>query len=89
MPLKQTINTALERIYLRKEIKTTLTKNKIKRFLILCTRMFHFTFNKEVNIQNDKVAMGPPLGPILAGIFMVELENKLVPQLNQHIKNVM
>ena len=31
--------------------------------------------------------MGSPLGPILAGIFMVELENTLVPKLKQHIKN--
>ena len=31
--------------------------------------------------------MGSPLGPILAGIFMVELENTLVPKLKQKIKN--
>ena len=33
--------------------------------------------------QNDGVAMGTPLGPVLSGIFMVELENSLVPTLNQ------
>ena len=31
--------------------------------------------------------MGSPLGPILAGIFMTELENTLVPELKQCIKN--
>ena len=31
--------------------------------------------------------MGSPLGPILAGIFMVELENTLVPKLKQLFKN--
>ena len=30
--------------------------------------------------------MGSPLGPILANVFMVELENTLVPRLHQHIK---
>ena len=38
-------------------------------------------------IQNDGIAMGSPLGPILAEIFMVELENTLVPKLKQYIKN--
>ena len=31
--------------------------------------------------------MGSPLGPILAGILMVELENTLVPKLKQLFKN--
>ena len=30
--------------------------------------------------------MGSPLGPILAEIFMVELENTLVPKLKQKLK---
>ena len=87
--LEKTIDIALERIYFRKEIKTILTKNEMKNILISCTINFHFRFNKEIYIQNDKTAMGSPLGPILAGIFMIELDNKLVPKLNQHIKNVM
>ena len=33
--------------------------------------------------QNDGVAMGSPLGPVLSGIFMVKLENSLVPTLNE------
>ena len=31
--------------------------------------------------------MGSPLGPILAEVFMVKVENTLVPKLKQHIKN--
>ena len=31
--------------------------------------------------------MGSPLGRILAGVFIVKLENMLVPKLKQHIKN--
>ena len=59
----------------------------MKNILILCTKNVHFTFTNEIYIQNDGVVMGSPLGPILAGIFMVELENTLVPKLKQHIKN--
>ena len=46
----------------------------------------HFTLNTEIYVQNDGVAMGSPLGPILANVFMVELENTLIPRLQQHIK---
>ena len=31
--------------------------------------------------------MASPLSPILAGIFIVELENTLLPNLKQHVKN--
>ena len=31
--------------------------------------------------------MGSPLGPVIANIFMVELESVLVPKLNDHVKN--
>ena len=30
--------------------------------------------------------MGSPLRPILANIFMVEIENTLVPRFHQHVK---
>ena len=36
--------------------------------------------------QQDGVAMCSPLGPMLADIFMVELENTLVPTLTEYKK---
>ena len=30
--------------------------------------------------------MGSPLGPVLAGIIVVELGNSIVPKLNSHLK---
>ena len=30
-------------------------------------------------VSFDGIAMGSPLGPVLADAFMVELENKIVP----------
>ena len=71
VPLEKTIDIASERIYFRKEIVTILTKNEMKNLLILCTKNVHFAFNNEICIQNDGIAMGSSLGPILAGIFMV------------------
>ena len=47
--------------------------------LLLCTKDVHFLFENEIYLQTDGVAMGSPSGPILAGIFMVELEKTIVP----------
>ena len=38
-------------------------------------------------MQNDSVAMGSPLGPILANIFMVELERSVIPGLANKANN--
>ena len=55
----------------------------MKQLLTLCTKNVHFTYDNKVYQQNDGVAMGSPLGPVLSGIFMVELENRLVLTLNE------
>ena len=36
-------------------------------------------------IQTDGVAMGSPLGPALADIFLIELEKSLLPELTSYI----
>ena len=58
----------------------------MKKLLTLCTKNVYFTLNNEIYIQNDGVAMESPLGPILANVFIVELENTLVPRLHEHVK---
>ena len=57
----------------------------MKKLLLLCTKNEHFTFNNETYQQIDGVAMGSPLGPVIAGIFMVELETNIVPTLSDHL----
>ena len=49
--------------------------------LLLCSKDVQFLFEDEIYKQNDGVAMGSPLGLILADIFMVELEITIVPTL--------
>ena len=46
----------------------------MKELLNLCAKSIHFAFNSNIYVQNDGVAMGLPLGPVLADIFMVELQ---------------
>ena len=82
VPLTETIDIILDRVYNRKEISAVLTKNEMKKLLTLFTKSVHFILNNEIYVQNDGVAVGP----ILANLFMVELENTLIPRLHQHIK---
>ena len=45
----------------------------MKEILTLCTKNIHFTSKRY--LQADGIAMGSHLGPILADIFVIELEN--------------
>ena len=57
----------------------------MRNLLLLCTKNVHFCFGGDIYQQNDGVAMGSPLGPVLAGIFMVELETRIIPTVTDNI----
>ncbi|BHF80485.1 hypothetical protein SprV_0702361300 [Sparganum proliferum] len=46
----------------------------LKELLTLCTQNVQFLCNGQLNRQVDGVAMGPPLGPFLANVFMGKVE---------------
>ena len=54
------------------------------KFFTICTKKVHFSFNNDIYIQMDGDAKGSPLDPVIANIFIVELESVLVPKLNDH-----
>ena len=87
VPLEEAINVALDRIYHRKEIDTSISKNDMRNLLLLCTKNDHFCFGGDIYQQNDGVAMDFPLGPVLAGIFMVELERRIIPTVTDRISH--
>ena len=77
MPLDFTVDVILRRIYNENEVHTNIKRSEMKELLLLCTKIVHFTFNNDIYQQCDGVAMGSPLGPVIAGIFMVELERTI------------
>ena len=87
VPLEETINVALDRIYHRKEIDTPISKNDMRNLSLLCTKNIHFCFGGHIYQQNDGVAMGCPLGSVLAGIFMVKLETRIIPTVTENISH--
>ena len=85
--LNYTINLTLKRIYSDKEIETKISSRQdMKNLLILCTKNVNSTFGNNIYQQKNGVAMGPPLGPVLAGIFMVNLERTLMPELEKFMR---
>ena len=86
VPLEYTIDISIKRIFQDHEITTIFTKSEMEKLLTLCPKHVHFSFNNEIYIQLDGVAMGSPLEPVIANIFMVELEITLVSKLEDHVQ---
>ena len=80
VPLDYAINFTLERIYKNKELDILILENDLKKLLELCynsTKDNIFLFNGILYQQVDVVAMGRPLGLLLANIFMSHVEKFL------------
>ena len=85
VPLDFTIGIILDKIYNQKLIATKLTRDEMKSLLEICTKEMHFSFDGSIYRQVNGVAMGSPLGPVIANIFMVELEKRLIPTMSEKI----
>ena len=86
VPLDRTIDIVLRRIYNKHELQTSIARSEMKKLLILCAKNVHFTFDNVIKVQNDGMAMGSPLRPVLSDIFMIELETSLSPELIDYIQ---
>ena len=76
IPLDETINICVERLYKRKKKVKGLLKRHFKELLTLATKSSCFLFNGVYYSQIDGVAMGSPLGPTLANLFLCYHEEK-------------
>eukprot|EP00112_Aurelia_sp_Birch-Aquarium-sp1_P012412 Seg2610.4 transcript_id=Seg2610.4/GoldUCD/mRNA.D3Y31 product="hypothetical protein" protein_id=Seg2610.4/GoldUCD/D3Y31 len=85
VPLEKTINIIIRKVYDENMIDTEIGRAELQELLLLCTRHVHFIFGNETYVQTDGVAMGSPLGPLLANIFMVELEEQIIPTLSDDL----
>ena len=87
VPLKETVDIILTKVYDEKKIDAKIPKSILKELLYLCTKYVHFKFNDEIYIQCDGVAIGSALGPLLANIFMISLEDNSLPKLELDLRN--
>ena len=70
IPLDETIEICVKRLYKRKKKVKGLLKRHFKELLTLATKSSVFVFNGVYYSQIDGVAMGSPLGPTLANLFL-------------------
>ena len=66
VPLKETIDIILNKIYDEKKIERNIPRNIMQDLLYLCTKHVDFTYGGKIYIQIDRIAMGSPLVPVLA-----------------------
>ena len=59
-----------------------IIKKELKKRFLLATSQIHFIFNSKFYNQIDGVAMGSPLAPVLANIFMDFYESKWLNEYN-------
>ena len=83
--LDVTLDVILKQIYDRNEANPNVLKQQIKDLLLVSTRNVHFSYNGDIYTQADGVAIGLLLGPVLAGITIVELEGILLSPLREHM----
>ena len=81
VPLTETIDIILDKLF---PTPTSLFNgfdvSSFRKLLELAVVNTHFIFNKKVFKQIDGMAMGSPLGPTFANIFMCHLENLFLDQ---------
>ena len=87
VPLNEAINIILRKVYNENKIVTNIPRSILKELLFLWTKHVHFKFNDEIYNQSDGVAKGLPLGPLFANIFMISLEENILPNLESYLWN--
>ncbi|CAF1614524.1 unnamed protein product [Adineta ricciae] len=94
VPLAFTINIILDKLYptclfvCQNNSRSQLCEKCRKRndfaaLLRVATSETHFIFDGKMYVQHNGVAMGAPLAPIIADIFMSHLEESLMDRLRQ------
>lgn len=80
VPVQETLNIIETRLNEDTELnnRTNLPVNVIMELLKICTDLNYFELNGQIYRQDEGMAMGSPLSPVFANIFMEEFERKAV-----------
>ena len=85
VPLKETINIIVDKAFtddwFNRTYNLNLQRQDLMKLLEVSTSNQLFQFNGQLYEQTDGVAMGSPLGPLTANVFMCHLEEQLTTNL--------
>ena len=70
------------------EIRTTLSVQQICQLTELCQRSTYFQYEDLIYEQSDGMAMGLPLSPVVANIFMEDFESTAISTANLQPRNL-
>ena len=76
IPLDETIDLVTKKVFANKRKVNGLSRTDFRRLLELSTKGTVFLFDGKYYRQKDGVAMGSPLGPVLANAFLWHHEMK-------------
>ena len=82
VPLEETIKICAKELYHSEIVPPTLLEESFTKLIKKVTLGVEFSFNEVMYKQKDGVAMGSPLGPVLANIFVGFLEEMLNIQIS-------
>ena len=85
VPLEDTIRIAADELYHSDILPPCLTEASFTKLLRKVTSGAEFSFDEVMYRQTDGVAMGSPLGPVLANIFVGFHEQKLALEDNTDV----
>ena len=86
--LKETINICTSLIYKNVDVIEGINKSEFENLLSLATQESYFMFNDILYKQKNGVAMGSPLGPTMANVFLSFYEIKWLEQCPNEFKLV-
>ena len=89
IPLEKTINICTNLLYNNEDVIEGINKSEFKNLLSLATQESYFIFNDVLYKQKDGVAMGSPLGPTMANVFLSFCEIKWLEQCAKEFKPVL
>ncbi|CAF1943380.1 unnamed protein product [Rotaria magnacalcarata] len=93
VPIDRTIEIILDKLYESKHTcivskdpkykwcKKCIQRREMQTLLEMATKETHFIFNDKIYRQCDGVAMGSPLGPVFADIYVNYLETKFLKRI--------
>ena len=92
-PLEECINLCVDQLFSDRNVilhnDCRLDKPSFHKLLTFAVKDNHFVFNGQLYDQIDGVAMGSPLGPSLANLFMCALEQKFLDECPLQFKPVL
>ena len=88
IPLKESLNLCVQNLYRNQTHVGNLTKSSFYSLLKIIMFESFFIFDGKFYEQCDGVAMGSPLGPTLANVFMCHFENIWLENCPAHFKPI-